>query len=82
MIMRKLFFCVFCIPFLGMSQDSFLNDSAAKNNTTLNNDSLLKYILTDTGINTELSEIGASFFKDKFLIVSNKKKYTPGRTCF
>lgn len=74
MIMRKLFFCVFCIPFLGMSQDSFMDDSIAKNNTTLNNDSLLKYILTDTGINTELSEIGASFFKDKFLIVSNKKR--------
>ncbi|VXB15164.1 conserved exported hypothetical protein [Flavobacterium sp. 9AF] len=72
--MKKLFFCVFCIPLLGMSQDSFIDDSTTGNLLTLNNDSLLKFILTDTGVNTELSEIGATFFRDKFLIISNKKR--------
>lgn len=72
--MKKLFLCVFCFPFLGMSQDQFIDDSKTENFTALNNNSLLKYILTDTGINTELSEIGATFFRDKFLIVSNKKR--------
>ncbi|WP_130735249.1 OmpA family protein [Flavobacterium sp. J27] len=72
--MKKLLLCVFCVPFFGMSQDSFIDDSPTINSLALNNDSLLKFILTDTGINTELSEIGATFFKDKFLIVSNKKR--------
>lgn len=72
--MNKLFFCVFCIPFLGISQDQFITDSKTKNNPISNNNSLLNYTLTDTGVNTELSEIGTSFFKDKFLIVSNKKR--------
>ena len=72
--MKKLFFCVFCIPFLGISQNPVTADSKTKNSITSNNNSILNYILTDTGINTELSEIGTTFFKDKFLIVSNKKR--------
>lgn len=72
--MKKLFFYVFCIPLLGMSQNQLTNDSKAKNSSTSNNSSLLNYTLTDTGVNSELSEIGTTFFRDKFLIVSNKKR--------
>jgi len=34
----------------------------------------VRYILNDTGINSELNEIGTSFFKNKFIIMSNKKR--------
>lgn len=33
----------------------------------------LNFIINDTGINSELNEIGTSFFKNKYIILSNKK---------
>ncbi|AWM14013.1 hypothetical protein DI487_09190 [Flavobacterium sediminis] len=33
-----------------------------------------RYVLSDTGINSELSEIGTSFFMNKYVILSNKKR--------
>ena len=34
----------------------------------------VRYVLNDTGINSELNEIGTSFFKNKYIILSNKKR--------
>lgn len=34
----------------------------------------ISFILSDTGINTELNEIGTTFFKNKYIILSNKKR--------
>lgn len=34
----------------------------------------IRYVLNDTGINSELNEIGTSFFKNKYIIMSNKKR--------
>lgn len=71
--MKKLFFCVLSIPFIGLSQNNNTNNST-KNQDELNPNSLLHFTLSETGINSELSEIGTTFFKDKFLIMSNKKR--------
>lgn len=70
--MKKLLLCVLCLPFLGFSQDNFIDDKSAF--SQIKNPPLLNYVLTDAGINTELSEIGSTFFRGKFLIVSNKKR--------
>lgn len=49
-----------------------------KTNKTLTSSKLetsgLNFITNDAGINTELSEIGATFFMDKYLVLSNKKR--------
>lgn len=34
----------------------------------------LRFILNEVSVNSELSEIGTSFFKNKFIILSNKKR--------
>jgi hypothetical protein len=34
----------------------------------------LNFIINDAGINTELSEVGTTFFMDKYLVLSNKKR--------
>lgn len=34
----------------------------------------IRFVLNDTGINSELNEIGTSFFKNKYIILSNKKR--------
>lgn len=34
----------------------------------------VRYVLNDTGINSELNEVGTSFFKNKYIILSNKKR--------
>lgn len=34
----------------------------------------ISFILNDTGINSELNEIGTTFFKNKYIILSNKKR--------
>ncbi|WP_313806534.1 OmpA family protein [Flavobacterium sp.] len=34
----------------------------------------LNFIINDSGINTEMSEVGSTFFMDKYLILSNKKR--------
>jgi Tol biopolymer transport system component len=34
----------------------------------------ISFILSDTGINSELNEIGTTFFKNKYIILSNKKR--------
>jgi len=34
----------------------------------------LNFITNDAGINTELSEVGSTFFMDKYLVLSNKKR--------
>lgn len=34
----------------------------------------INYLIGDTGINSELNEIGTSFFKNKYIILSNKKR--------
>jgi outer membrane protein OmpA-like peptidoglycan-associated protein len=34
----------------------------------------IRYVLNDTGINSELNEVGTSFFKNKYIIMSNKKR--------
>ena len=72
--MKRLLLCVLCIPFIGFSQDSFNDYNSNSSLNQIKKPTLLNYVLTDTGINTELSEIGSSFFKDKFLVVSNKKR--------
>ena len=33
----------------------------------------LNFLINDTGINSELNEVGTSFFKNKYIILSNKK---------
>lgn len=71
--MKKLLLCVFFIPFIGLSQDSF-TDNRTPLSGQPKNPPLLKYLVSDTGINTELSEIGYTFFKDKYLVISNKKR--------
>lgn len=49
------------------SQDSIINviNSSTKG---------IRYNLSDTGINSELSEVGTSFFMGKYIILSNKKR--------
>lgn len=34
----------------------------------------IRYVLSDTGINSDLSEVGTSFFMNKYIILSNKKR--------
>jgi hypothetical protein len=34
----------------------------------------ITFITGDTGINSELNEIGTTFFKNKYIILSNKKR--------
>lgn len=34
----------------------------------------IKFLIKDAGINSELNEIGGSFFKSKYIILSNKKR--------
>ena len=34
----------------------------------------ISFILSDSGINTELNEIGTTFFKNKYIVLSNKKR--------
>jgi outer membrane protein OmpA-like peptidoglycan-associated protein len=34
----------------------------------------LRFVLSEVSVNSELSEIGTSFFKNKFIILSNKKR--------
>ena len=34
----------------------------------------INYLIGDTGINSELNEVGTSFFKNKYIILSNKKR--------
>ena len=34
----------------------------------------LRFVLSEVSVNSELSEIGSSFFKNKFIILSNKKR--------
>ncbi len=34
----------------------------------------ISFIISDTGINSELNEIGTTFFKNKYIILSNKKR--------
>lgn len=49
------------------SQDSIIN---VLNSSTKG----VRYVLNDTGINSELNEVGTSFFKNKYIILSNKKR--------
>lgn len=51
-------------PFLGFSQDNFMDEKSTLNQ--IKNPPLLNYLLTDTGINTELSEIGTTFLEENF----------------
>lgn len=46
------------------------SESGMKDNITKLND---KYVVTNTTINTELSEIGSSFFMEKYIIFSSRK---------
>ena len=34
----------------------------------------INYLIGDTGINSELNDVGTSFFKNKYIILSNKKR--------
>ncbi|MDP5027979.1 MAG: OmpA family protein [Flavobacterium sp.] len=34
----------------------------------------ITFVISDTGINSELNEIGTTFFKNKYIILSNKKR--------
>jgi outer membrane protein OmpA-like peptidoglycan-associated protein len=34
----------------------------------------LRYVLSDSGINSELNEVGTTFFRNKYIILSNKKR--------
>lgn len=34
----------------------------------------INFLINDTGINSELNEVGTSFFKNKYIILSNKKR--------
>ena len=34
----------------------------------------ISFVISDTGINSELNEIGTTFFKNKYIILSNKKR--------
>uniref|UniRef100_UPI0040488012 TolB family protein n=1 Tax=Flavobacterium sp. TaxID=239 RepID=UPI0040488012 len=43
-------------------------------NTINKNTKGISFVLSDTGINSELNEIGTTFFKNKYIILSNKKR--------
>ena len=61
------FFCFSQEPKRSESLDSILN--------TINKSTKgINYLISDTGINSELNEVGTSFFKNKYIILSNKKR--------
>ena len=43
-------------------------------NTINKNTKGISFVISDTGINSELNEIGTTFFKNKYIILSNKKR--------
>jgi outer membrane protein OmpA-like peptidoglycan-associated protein len=49
-------------------------DSEAVINAINKNTKGITFITSDTGINSELNEIGTTFFKNKYIILSNKKR--------
>jgi outer membrane protein OmpA-like peptidoglycan-associated protein len=73
--MKNILCILIFFPLLTIAQDRYVNSDVVLSNVNHENKtSLLKFTLVDTGINSELSEIGATFFKDKFIIISNKKR--------
>ncbi|MBD3724624.1 MAG: OmpA family protein [Flavobacteriaceae bacterium] len=74
-LLAKLTFLLFFSVNIGYSQepqrlehlDSIIN---VINNSTKG----LRFVLSDTGINSELSEVGTTFFMNKYVILSNKKR--------
>lgn len=76
-LLAKLTFLLFFSVNIGYSQepqrlehlDSIIN---VINNSTKG----LRFVLSDTGINSELSEVGTTFFMNKYVILSNKKEDT------
>ncbi|HLF52110.1 OmpA family protein [Flavobacterium sp.] len=67
---------VFLISLSALAQDSFQNN---ENPTAFNDtkpgviESNLNFILSNTGINTKLSEVGSAFFKNKYIMYSSRK---------
>ena len=61
--------------FISFGQDyKYVETSEETINTIKQNTRGLNFILSDTKVNTELNEIGTTFFKNKFIILSNKKR--------
>lgn len=56
-----------------ITQEPVKNDKLDSINDIINKNAKgLRFILNEVSINSELSEIGTSFFKNKFIILSNK----------
>ncbi|MEO8515267.1 MAG: OmpA family protein [Flavobacterium sp.] len=55
------------------AQDSFINNDTETSTSVSIEESNDLYSLTSTGINTRLSDIGATFFKDKYIMYSSRK---------
>lgn len=69
-------FLIFLLSFSAFSQDSFLtnetlSETAVVRPKTLEN--YLNFTISNTGINTRLSEIGSTFFKNKYIMYSSRK---------
>ncbi len=61
--------------FISFGQESKRSEGAEAIVNAINkNTKGISFILSDTGINTELNEIGTTFFKNKYIILSNKKR--------
>ncbi len=59
------------------SQNAYVDPSIKSDNyfpVKAKQSSLSTYTFLDTGLNTELTEIGATFFKEKFIVITNKKR--------
>lgn len=57
------------------AQEPIRNKKLDSINDIINKNSKgLRFILNEVSVNSELSEIGTSFFKNKFIILSNKKR--------
>lgn len=66
------------MPLIGFSQNELAVNTKTGDNNRLDSVSVFKYKLSETGINSKLSDVGVAFFRDKFLILSNKKRrHTP-----
>jgi outer membrane protein OmpA-like peptidoglycan-associated protein len=65
---------VFLIGCSAFSQDSFYNENASELDFTKPIiGSNLNFTLSNTGINTKLSEVGSAFFKNKYIMYSSRK---------
>ncbi|WP_394757831.1 OmpA family protein [Flavobacterium sp.] len=74
--MKNLIFSIllFLISNSFFAQDSFIkNEDSETSNSVVIDESKDIYNIVSTGINTKLSDIGSTFFKDKYIMYSSRK---------